>query len=108
VNAGEKNSVKMQSLIIKRPIKIAGRKTSVSLEDAFWEALREIANRRGETLSKLVGSINTDRNFSNLSSAIRLFVVGYYRDQVIAKKRRSASLPAVNGRTCASSKPEGE
>jgi predicted DNA-binding ribbon-helix-helix protein len=72
----------MKSLVIKRSIMIAGRRTSVSLEDAFWRGLREIAAGRGETLSKLIGGINADRQFNNLSSAIRLFVLGFYRDQV--------------------------
>jgi predicted DNA-binding ribbon-helix-helix protein len=54
----------------------------VSLEDAFWNALREIANERDMTLSKLIKAIDTDRQHANLSSAIRLFVLGYYRDQI--------------------------
>jgi predicted DNA-binding ribbon-helix-helix protein len=76
------SSMKLQSLITKRSIVVAGRKTSVSLEDAFWEALREIARGREKSLSELVGSIDADRNFSNLSSAIRLFVIGFYQDQL--------------------------
>jgi predicted DNA-binding ribbon-helix-helix protein len=80
----------MKSLVIKRSIVIAGRKTSVSLEDAFWKSLREIANERGGSLSELIDSINADRKFSNLSSAIRVFVIGYYRDQYIARFKRAA------------------
>ena len=68
----------MKSSIIKRSIIIEGHKTSVSLEDAFWEGLRDIAKRRGETLSCLVGGIAADRQHGNLSSAIRLFVLGVY------------------------------
>ena len=71
----------MKSLVIKHSIKIAGRRTSVSLEDAFWRALREIAEGRDESLSKLIGSIDAERKFSNLSSAIRLFVLGFYQDK---------------------------
>ena len=44
----------MKSLVIKRSIVIAQHKTSVSLEDAFWKSLREIAHQRGETLCSLV------------------------------------------------------
>jgi predicted DNA-binding ribbon-helix-helix protein len=73
--------MKMQSSVIKRSIVLAGRKTSISLEDGFWDGLREIAERRGESLSKLVSSIDAGRQFSNLSSAIRLFVLGFYQDQ---------------------------
>jgi putative DNA primase/helicase len=51
---------------------------AVSLEDAFWEALRDIARDRKETLSGLVGSIDANRQQPNLSSAIRLFVLGFY------------------------------
>ena len=69
----------MKSLVLKRSIKIAGQQTSVSLEDGFWNGLRDIAEERGESLSKLIGSINAGRQFSNLSSAIRLFVLGFYQ-----------------------------
>ena len=69
----------MKSPVIKRSIVIAGHKTSVSLEDAFWTGLKEIAGGRGMTLSELVASIDTDRRHGNLSSAIRLFVLDHYR-----------------------------
>ena len=72
----------MKSPVVKRSIVIAGHKTSVSLEDAFWNGLKEIANGREMTLSDLVASIDTDRRHGNLSSAIRLFVLDYYRAQV--------------------------
>jgi predicted DNA-binding ribbon-helix-helix protein len=71
----------MKSLIVKRPIRIAGRRTAVSVEDAFWESLREIAKERNEGLYKLVGTINADRQLPNLSSAIRVFVLDYYRNR---------------------------
>jgi predicted DNA-binding ribbon-helix-helix protein len=69
----------MNSPVVKRSIVVAGHKTSVSLEDAFWQALKEIANDRQMTLSDLVGTIDTDRHNGNLSSAIRLFVLDHYR-----------------------------
>ena len=74
--------------ITKRSIVIAGHKTSVSLEDAFWNALKEVAASRDMTLSELVGTIDADREHGNLSSAIRLFVLDVYLDQLdrIAKK----------------------
>jgi predicted DNA-binding ribbon-helix-helix protein len=72
----------MKSPVVKRSIVIAGHKTSVSLEDAFWKALKEIAGGRKITLSDLVSSIDTDRRQGNLSSAIRLFVLGHYRAQI--------------------------
>jgi predicted DNA-binding ribbon-helix-helix protein len=66
--------------VIKRSIVIAGHKTSVSLEDAFWSGLKEIAAARHSTLSDLVASIDTGRTGGNLSSAIRLFVLEHYRN----------------------------
>jgi predicted DNA-binding ribbon-helix-helix protein len=78
----------MKSLIAKRSIVIAGHKTSISLEDSFWKDLREIAHARGETLSRLVSSINADRQNANLSSEIRLFVLGFYHDQCSDYQRR--------------------
>ncbi len=71
----------MKSPVVKRSIVIAGHKTSVSLEDAFWKGLKEIAGGRETTLSELVASIDTDRRHGNLSSAIRLFVLDHYRGQ---------------------------
>jgi predicted DNA-binding ribbon-helix-helix protein len=71
----------MSSPVVKRSIVIAGHKTSVSLEDAFWQGLKEIAVLRQITLSDLVASIDTDRRHGNLSSAIRLFVLDHYRAQ---------------------------
>jgi predicted DNA-binding ribbon-helix-helix protein len=69
----------MKSPVVKRSIVVAGHKTSVSLEDAFWQGLKQIAAERDVTLSDLVASIDTDRRQGNLSSAIRLFVLDYYR-----------------------------
>ena len=82
----------MKSPVIKRSIVIAGHKTSVSLEDAFWTSLKDIADDRNVTLSDLVSSIDTDRQHGNLSSAIRLFVLDYYRSQ-IGEDTRERSLP---------------
>ena len=75
---GEK-AVKL--LVRQRSISFAGYKTSVSLEDEFWNSLKEIAVERGMTVAELVRTIDGNRNHSNLSSAIRLFVLGVYRDQ---------------------------
>ena len=70
----------MKSPVIKRSIVVAGHKTSVSLEDAFWKSLKEIADDRDVTLSDLVSTIDTGRNHGNLSSAIRLFVLDHFRN----------------------------
>jgi predicted DNA-binding ribbon-helix-helix protein len=65
----------MKSKVVKRSIVIAGHKTSVSLEDAFWDALKELASKRDLTLSDVVAEIDATRAQGNLSSAIRLFVL---------------------------------
>ena len=75
----------MKSLVFKRSLKIAGRKTSISVEDDFWSSLQEIAKAQNQALSHLVSSINAERQHANLSSAIRLFVLGFYRDQLAAQ-----------------------
>jgi predicted DNA-binding ribbon-helix-helix protein len=72
----------MKSPVVKRSIVIAGHKTSVSLEDAFWKGLKEIASGRDATLSELVASIDANRQHGNLSSALRLFVLDFYRNQL--------------------------
>jgi predicted DNA-binding ribbon-helix-helix protein len=73
----------MKSPVVKRSIVIAGHKTSVSLEDAFWRGLKEIAGGRDMTLSDLVSTIDSERRHGNLSSAIRLFVLDHYRSQTV-------------------------
>jgi predicted DNA-binding ribbon-helix-helix protein len=72
----------VKSQVVKRSIVIAGHKTSVSLEDDFWKALKEIAGGRHLTLSDLVGAIDVAPERGNLSSAIRLFVLDFYRNQL--------------------------
>jgi predicted DNA-binding ribbon-helix-helix protein len=70
----------MKSTIVKRSVLIAGRKTSVSLEEQFWSIMKEISAQRGMTLNQLVSAISADRQEgANLSSAIRLFVLDHSR-----------------------------
>ena len=69
----------MRSPIVKRSLVIAGHKTSVSVEDAFWTALKDIAASRGTTIAELVAEIDTGRQRGNLSSAVRLFVLDHFR-----------------------------
>jgi predicted DNA-binding ribbon-helix-helix protein len=73
--------MKLKSLVSKRSIVIEGHKTSVSLEDDFWNALKRIAHERDETLPHLIASINANRQSANLSSIIRVFVLRHYMDQ---------------------------
>lgn len=70
----------MTSTVIKRSIVIDRHKTSISIEDVFWNSLKEIARERGSTLSELVATIDEARSSgSNLSSAIRVFILEHYR-----------------------------
>ena len=70
----------------KRSIKIYGHPTSVSLEDAFWNALKEIAATREVAVSDLIATINKERQHTNLSSVLRLFVLDHYCAQVWDRK----------------------
>ena len=81
----------MRSSVVKRSIVVAGHKTIASLEDAFWKTFKEIADGRHLTLSELVAAIDGERQRGNLSSAIRLFVLGFYRDRF--RSMRSATEP---------------
>jgi len=63
------------SSVRKRSVTLDGHKTSVSVEDDFWVALAEIAEQRRMTMASLIEAIDRDRLSTNLSSAIRLFVL---------------------------------
>ena len=77
-----------------RSIVLAGHRTGISLEDEFWEGLKEIAQERHMTPSELISAINADRPNANLSSAIRLFVLDFYREQVSYHQGRVPIIPA--------------
>ena len=85
----------MKSPIVKRSIVIGGHKTSVSLEDAFWSGLKEIAHQQHRTMSSMVDDIDNLRSHSNLSSAIRLFVLD--RAGVLGPSGNSAGASKLNG-----------
>ena len=95
----------MKSPVVKRSIVIAGHKTSVSLEDAFWKSLKEIADDRDVTLSDLVSSIDTDRQQGNLSSAIRLFVLDHFRSQTSVVREPAVTRDLIGLRGAASALP---
>ena len=71
----------MKSAVIRRSIHIHGRKTSVSLENEFWNGLREIAQFKNTSVSALVDRINEERDNVNLSSAIRIFVYEHFQSR---------------------------
>jgi predicted DNA-binding ribbon-helix-helix protein len=65
--------------IAKRSVRIGKRKTSVSLEDAFWQSFKEIAKLKEMSIDELASIIDKDRQHANLSSTIRLYVLDHYR-----------------------------
>ena len=77
----------MTSTIVKRSVVLSGHKTSISLEDAFWDGLKDIADARKVSVSSLVHDIDATRGENNLSSAVRQFVLGRY---VEANRRRQS------------------
>jgi predicted DNA-binding ribbon-helix-helix protein len=79
------------SVMTPRSILIAGRKTSVRLEKAFWVGLQEIADKCLMTLPGLIGTIDEQRQHKNRSSALRLFVLEYYRSQVADAEAKASS-----------------
>jgi predicted DNA-binding ribbon-helix-helix protein len=84
----------MNSSVKKHSIVISSRKTSISLEDAFWACVRQIARERATTLSELIGMIDAGRNGSNLSSAIRVFVLDHYSNNVASAVRELSDQSA--------------
>jgi predicted DNA-binding ribbon-helix-helix protein len=80
-----------KSLLAKRSIIVNGKKTSASIEEPFWIALREIASVKKVSLSVLVSSIDRQRQHGNLSSCIRLFVLEFYRTAEFARTSKGIS-----------------
>ena len=93
----------MKSTVLKRSIMIDGHKTSVSLEDAFWNNLKEIAQTQRATVSELVAKIDGERQQGNLSSAIRLFVLGHFHNK--HKIEEARDYDRVNGDTAQALQP---
>ena len=75
----------MKSLILKRSVVLRGHKTSISVEDAFWNSVKEIAGSGQMSVSDLLSAIDSGRHHGNLSSAIRLFVLNFYREQLLER-----------------------
>ena len=69
------------SRVVQRSLRVDGHKTSVSLEDSFWNALKEIASTQEMALQELILKIDQERKHANLSSAIRLYVLSHYSDR---------------------------
>ena len=86
----------MKSSIVKRSVVIDGHKTSVSLENAFWSDLKEIARAQETTLSNLLAKIDETRQNGNLCSAIRLFVLAHAMDSDTDTSSIDASSTSVD------------
>jgi predicted DNA-binding ribbon-helix-helix protein len=80
----------MRQGVCKHSLSVAGHRTSISLESAFWDELKEIAKVRGQSVASLIASIDVERGDANLSSAIRVFVL---------KAARHSPKPASQGAT---------
>jgi predicted DNA-binding ribbon-helix-helix protein len=76
----------MKSSIAKRSVVIGGHKTSVSLEEPFWQAVRDITDTRAITVSELLREIDQARVNANLSSAVRVFVLDQFRQRAEAAR----------------------
>ena len=81
----------MRSAIVKRSVVIAGQKTSVSLEDSFWIALKEVARQQEKPLCELITGIDAQRSEGNRSSAIRLFVLNPFRELALGMRPGGAA-----------------
>jgi predicted DNA-binding ribbon-helix-helix protein len=71
------------SSLVARNVTVAGRRTSVRLEPSMWEALREISRRESKSVNELVTEIDQRRAASSLTGAIRVFLLGYFRDAAL-------------------------
>jgi predicted DNA-binding ribbon-helix-helix protein len=80
----------MKSLVVKRSVVLSGRSTSITLENAFWRALKAIAKSHGLNISEMVSAIDSTRTHGNLSSAIRIFVLDHHR--ALSERRRGFSF----------------
>jgi predicted DNA-binding ribbon-helix-helix protein len=79
----------LKSRIVKRATLVDGRNTSVTLEDEFWIALKEIAATQNVGISQLISTIDNQRQSNNnLSSAIRVYVLSYYNGSMARKLKQ--------------------
>ena len=85
----------MTSQTVKRSFVIASRKKSISLEEVVWRSLKEIATCRDVTLLALLTNITSTEYRGTLSSAIRLFVLNFYREQLLELQHRQKAVQAA-------------
>ncbi len=82
----------MQDIPKKRSLTLKGHRTSISLEDAFWIALNDVAEKEDKSTSELVEMIDENRGEAGLSSTIRIYILKYYqsRNQRFEKNKNGA------------------
>src|ERR1700736_3728201 len=85
----------MKSLILKRSVVLRGHKTSISVEDAFWNSVKKIAASGQMGVSELISAIDSERHHGNLSSSIRLFVLNFYREQLLDRLHMGDKREAI-------------
>jgi predicted DNA-binding ribbon-helix-helix protein len=72
---------------LKRSFAIRGHRTSISMEEPFWEALHQAAALENSTLAGLVAAIDESRGDAGLSSAVRVWILDYFRKRALATAR---------------------
>jgi predicted DNA-binding ribbon-helix-helix protein len=89
---------RLNSTIVKHSIVLAGHKTSITLEDGFWDGLHVIAQNENITIATLIARIDRQRIGCNLSSSIRLFVLHYFKalSQMSSSKAPSDLSPSAH------------
>lgn len=85
---------------VKRSFSIKGHRTSISIEAPFWDALRQAAAQEGLALAALVARIDANRGEAGLSSAVRVWVLDYFR-------KGPKSTPAETANPATTVKPGG-
>ena len=86
----QRREARRPSTIGKHSLLIAGHATSISLEEAFWTGLKAIAAARATTVAALVAEVDDHRDAANLSSAIRVYVLDFYRTGTAPEASREA------------------
>ena len=89
------------TVVKKRSVVVAGHRTSVSLERAFWEALRDLSQLQSKTINQLVSEIDASRD-GNLSSAIRVYILGQARGGILPRPLDGGATGPADGAAVAS------
>ncbi|SDG08724.1 Predicted DNA-binding protein, contains Ribbon-helix-helix (RHH) domain [Limimonas halophila] len=80
----------LSSALVSRNVTVNGRRTSLRLEPELWESLEEIARREGVTVSDIVAGVDAQRAVGGLTSAVRTFVLGYFRSAATERGHANA------------------